>query len=577
MPFGSGKLTGYVVGTSDTSKITRVKPILGIIDEIPVVSPQLLLLARRIAGHYCCSWGQAIDSVLPQDLRKGRKVTAENGPKHQGMSGKREKILFRCPDSASKWAKYLEYIKNAQKAHVSAILLLADKSEVLRAQGYIAGHLGVEPVLMSRGQRDELKVWLTARDSGSSVILGTRSAVFAPARDLGLIIVDDEENPVYKQEQPPHYHARDVAIMRADIENTQLILGGVSVSLESYYLSTRNKIKYSLLPAASKPAEVKLVNARFTTQKAKEKSPLSKYLQDCIYSALAAKKRVLLFINRRGFATYAACLACGFVLKCPRCALSLVYHQDDHVLTCSHCNFSTPSPKICPKCSAGYIKYSGTGTEKIESVLAGIFPGAKMRILDTGDSLDGKVADIYISAASVFKEADRAFDLVGLLQIDNTLNRVDLRSGEKVMSILLNLSRLAKEKLVIETNFPAHHAFAALVLGDIDRFYVEELKQRRQLRFAPWRHMIALRLRGKIKDKVEQAAAATFDGLNKALQVNLKVLSLNPGSPPKLRDNYYWQILLSCSNLDKANIFLKSYLKNFRHSGIIVTVDVEPV
>ncbi|MDP2905469.1 MAG: primosomal protein N' [Candidatus Omnitrophota bacterium] len=576
--FGPRKIIAYAVALSKDSPVLKCKPVLKVIDSTPVLNSAMLALTKQLAEHYCCSWGQAIEAALPQELRSGKVIPEAASPVLPGEPGRNDAFLVHAGDDLSKWEKYLDYIKEALKDNASVIVLLAGIGQVMKARGFIQANLGFEPELLFRKDRGQLAAWLRVREGKAKVILGTRSAVFAPAVSLGLIIVDEEQDPAYKQEQVPHYHARDAALMRGSIEKARVALGSLTPSLESFYLAKSDKIKYILVPGRKNFPEIKVLNTTPVFFKKGQTKPLfSKYLQDCVYTALEAKKRVLLFLNRRGFATYAACHNCGVALKCPRCNISLVYHSKENILGCHHCNFKLVPPRICPSCNSGYIKYSGSGTQKLENALAGVFPAAKIVDIDDKAVVDLAAGDIYVATSSVFKEADTSFALAGVLMIDNSLNRVDLRSAEKVYGLLINLARLTGERLVIETGFPGHHAIKALEAQDANIFYDEELKQRRQLGFPPFRHLILLKVRGKDSDKARSAAEELFNELNREKKSGLLVMSLSPGLPPKLRDYYYWQILIGAGSLKRANAFLKNSLKTSRHSGIIVTVDVDPV
>ena len=576
--FGPRKIIAYAVAIAKDSQVTNCKPVLKVIDKIPVLDSAMLALTKQLAEHYCCSWGQAIEAALPEEIRNGKCIPEPALPAQASSVNHNDVFLVHAGDDLAKWEKYLDYIKEALKDNLSVIVLLAGIGQVMKARGFIQAKLGFEPELLFSKDRGQLSAWQKIREGKAKVILGTRSAVFAPAVSLGLIIVDEEQDSVYKQEQVPHYHARDAALIRGGIEKARVVLGSLTPSLESFYLAKSNKIKYVTVPARKNFPEIKVLNTKPVFFKKGQSKPLfSKYLQDCVYSALEAKKRVLLFLNRRGFATYAACHNCGAALKCPRCNISLVYHSKENILGCHHCNFKLDPPRICPSCNAGYIKYSGSGTQKLENALSGVFPAAKIVNIDDKAVLDLPAGDIYVATSSVFKEADASFALAGVLMIDNSLNRVDLRSAEKVYGLLINLTRLTSERLVIETGFPEHHAIKAIEAQDANIFYNEELKQRRQLDFPPFRHLIILKVRGKNADKARSAAEELFNELNREKKSGLLVMSLSPGLPPKLRDNYYWQILASAGSLKKANVFLKNSLKTSRHSGIIVTVDVDPV
>jgi len=486
--------------------------------------------------------------------------------------------LIHDLDGRARWDNYLTEIKNALENKLSVIILLPDIPDVLKARDLLNKQLGIAARLLYRKQPNELEEWLKLKSTEPKVIVGTRSAVFAPLADLGLMIIDDEGNSVYKQEQVPHYHAREAGILRSQLEGFKVILGSRAPSLESFYLSREKGSRYTLIPRKKAYPEIKIIDTRHLSfAERKSKAVLSKSLEDALYSVLNEKGKALLFLNRKGFATSAACHNCGKLLKCPRCNLSLVYHFKEDILSCHYCNFKMQLPEICPQCNAGYIKFSGAGTEKIESELSRIFPQARIKILDSENS-SVEDADITIATSGVIKQAELEFDLIAVLGIDNTLNRVDFRATEKAFELLAGLLTLTSKKFLVQTGSPGHHCFQALLKKDVNFFYTEELKQRKQLSFPPYKHLAMVRLRGKKEDKVKAVAELCFEKLKKDSPADsIEIISVNPSSPAKLRNNFYWQVLLRSKNAFKLSAFLKNSLKDFRHSGIIVTVDIDPL
>ena len=594
--FRDKRKLGYVIKLTRETNIEHVKPILEIIDDSPILDKNMLLLTKELSDYYGCSWGEAIETALPESLRKGKKIT-NNIEERKALKHKynEDVTLIHDLDGRARWDIYLSQIKDTLNNNRSVIVLLPDINSVLKAKETIAASLGISPGLLYRKQPQELEEWQKVKESKFNIVIGTRSGIFAPVSNLGLVIIDEEQDTVYKQDQVPHYHAREIAFMRIAIEKAKLILGSALPSLESFYLAKKGKInpsstlgidaersrsiKYTLLPKIRDYPEIKIIDMRQEQRYFKQRNIiLSKYLQDCIIQAIDTKSKILLFLNRRGFATFASCRNCGMVLKCPRCNVNLVYHFEDNILNCRYCNFKMPPPLICPSCNSAYIRYLGTGTEKIESELSRIFPQARIRRLDNLQNVDIEDSDIFISTASIIKKTNYNFDLIGILSIDNSLNRIDFRSTEKTFGLLVGLLALTKEKVIIQTSLPKHYCFRALENKDISMFYDEELKQRKQLKFPPYQHLCLVKLRGEKENRVKETSGALFNRLNKySKNKNINVVSVNPGQPAKLRGNFYWQILIKAGSPLKIVKFLKLHLKKFSHSGIIVTIDIDPI
>ncbi len=570
---------GYIVATSAQSDIPRIKPIIKLVDSVPVLDPQMLKLTRKLADYYCCSWGEAIAASLPESIRKGKPLEALEEFKEPPKKTLPPGLLLADLGGMARWDVYCQEIKETLAAGKSALVLVSDKIMALKACEIINGKIGLESKTLYRQQPNELEDWKDIKNGRVKVVVGTRSSVFAPLANLGLIIVDEELDSAYKQDQSPHYHGRQVALMRRELEKARVILGGIAVSLESVYLSRRKKIQFLILERREQYPEIKIVDMKNLPFLDKKKNIiLSRLLQDAMVSVLAARGKILLFFNRKGFATAAGCSTCGKALKCPRCNTNLVYFFGQNLLRCHYCNYKLAPPKICPQCNSGYIKFFGAGTEKIESELSRIFPQARVKRIDTGEIPNKDEVDIFISTQGIIRHADFRFDLTAVLGIDNSLNHVDFRSSEKAFAVLLGLLTLTDKKMIVQTSLSGHYCFRAIEKNDINIFYDEELKSRRQIKFPPYRNFCQVKLRGKSEVKAAGTGEKLFQKLSSPpVPKGIQVISLNPGQPPKLRGNYYWVILLSTSNVLTLNKFLKINLKGFRHSGIIVTVDVDPV
>lgn len=584
--FAGRRKVGFVVRLKHDSSIKKLKEIFSVIDEHPIIDRESLLLTKKLSEYYCCSWGEAIETALPEGIRKGKKtpqikvdglriVNTDNK-----YSANQDITLVHDLDGVLRWGIYLEKIRDGLNAGASSIILLPDKSAVLKAKELICKELDAKISILYRNVPRELEEWLRIKIGEVDIVIGMRSSIFAPLANLGLIIIDQEQDSAYKQDQVPHYHARQVALMLAKIKKAKLILGSTAPSLESFHLVKRGIAKYIPLSRIKKYPEISIIDIKAEYYRFKPKNLiLSKYLEDLIAATINSSGKTLLFLNRKGFATFAFCNNCAKVLRCPRCNVNLTFHFKENILTCHYCNFKMENPKICPSCNSGYIKFSGMGTERIESELSRVFPQAKIKRVDTESNPDLKSADIFISTSAIIaKQASYNFDLVTVLGIDNSLNRVDFRSSEKAFSLLMSLLKLTDRKLLIQTGFPGHHAFKAIAKNDVDIFYSDELRERRQLDLAPFKHLALIKLRSKVEQKAREGSYALFKKLNsKNNKYGVRMLSVNPGQPSKLRGNFYWQILIRSNNPEKATKFLKINLKDFRHSGIIVTVDIDPL
>ncbi|MBU4346293.1 MAG: primosomal protein N' [Candidatus Omnitrophica bacterium] len=572
VPLRTQPKVGYVVRLAKKTNIRNLKVIQDVIDSSPILDKNMLLLTKQLSDYYCCSWGEAIEAAIPESLRRGKAIADISNLGYTDKKDKQEVILLHSLDIQAKWDMYIEQIKATLDNNRSAVLLFSDINSALKAKEIIKTRLSSSSEILYRKQPRELDQWLKIKRGEANIIIGSRSAIFAPVNNLGLLVIDEEQDSVYKQDQVPHYNARVVAFMRAKIERTKLILSSASPSLESFYLSQKAKIRYLLFPRRKAVPEIKIIDMSDFHLKA----IFSKYLEDVILANLNSGGKALLFINRKGFATFASCRQCGFILKCSRCNINLVYHFKENILNCHYCNFKLEPPKICPNCNSSYIRYSGVGTEKIESELSRLFPQARVRRLEGSEHTDIGDADIFICTQSITKWTDYNFNLIAVLYIDNSLNRIDFRSAEKTFGLLVGLLGLTDTRLVIQTRLPNHYCFRALADNDTGMFYAEELSQRRQLKFPPFRHLAIVKLRGKNEDRAKKISLDLFNKLKK-LNKNITIICAKPAQPSRLRGNYYWNILIRAKSPRLVTKFLKKHLKDFSHSGIIVTVDVDPL
>ncbi len=579
------KKIAYVVGLSRKTSINKVKPITSLIDTVAILDKNMLFLTRQLSQYYCCSWGEAIETALPEGLRKGKVFAdaADSDIKTKGVSlvstSAEDNLLVHDLTGLKRWDIYISRIKEVVNQGRSVIMLLPDKNAVLKAKEIINTRINVRLSVLDRKDPKELEEWARIRAGKADIVMGTRSAIFAPLNNLGLVIIDEEQDYAYKQDQVPHYHPREVALMRVGQYKAGLILGSGSPSLESFYLAKKSKIKYLRLERDKSSPEIKIVDIKNIPPSDRKRGMIiSRYLQDGIACGLNAKNKIFLFLNRKGFATVASCISCGLSLKCPRCNINLVYHFKGNILSCHYCSFKMQPPSICPQCNAGYIKYSGVGTEKIESELSRIFPQARIIQSDSPKNSDIDAADIVISAQGIIRDATYNFDLIGVMGIDNSLNHVDFHASEKTFQILSGFLKLTDKKIIIQTGLANHHCFQALVKQDADIFYNREMIQRKQLKFPPYQHIGLLKIRGSREAKVEEVANNLFAQLTDANKdKGIKIISVNRAQLAKLRGNFYWQILTRAASAVKLSKFLKIRLKDARHSGIIVTVDIDPI
>ena len=434
-------------------------------------------------------------------------------------------VLLHGVTGSGKTEIYLQAIAHLLEQGKGAIVLVPEialtPQTVRRFAGRFGERVAVLHSALSDGERyDE---WHRIRTGEARVVVGPRSAVFAPVANLGLIVVDEEHDPSYKQDETPRYHARDVAVMRARFEGARIVLGSATPSLESWLNAQQKKYELASVPARvagrSLP-EVHLVNMQQELERMGHVPIYSSLLLEAVRSRLDRGEQTILFLNRRGYARVLDCPECGWVAECPECAVPYTYHRADECLRCHVCGGWARLPADCPVCHAKELSYGGVGTQRAEAALKACFPRAKILRMDA-DSTSRKFshddilsafragkADILLGTQMIAKGLDFPnVTLVGVLNADTSLNRPDPRASERTYQLLAQVSGRAGGEVYIQTFQPDAAAIAAAAKGDYAAFAVGELEDRRTAYFPPYCRLSTLVFRSKVEPLARDWAA----------------------------------------------------------------------
>lgn len=430
-------------------------------------------------------------------------------------------FLLHGVTGSGKTEIYLQTIQHCIVQDRQAIVLVPEISltpqMVERFKGRFGDQVAVMHSRLSGGERyDE---WRKIREGRVKVAIGARSAVFAPFEHIGLIIMDEEHETSYKQEESPKYHARDVAVKRAQQQGAAVILGSATPSLESYHaarsqsddnfapmlLEMKHRALGNELPA------VQIVDMREELKEG-NRSMFSRDLHQAIQVRLDRKEQIVLLLNRRGYSTFVMCRSCGYVAGCPECDISLTYHQKSNHLRCHYCGHAEPAPSVCPDCGSEHIRYFGTGTQRVEEELAKLFPGIRVIRMDVDTTTEkgshekllkqfrDKKADVLLGTQMVAKGLDFPdVTLVGVITADSALNLPDFRAGEKTFQLLTQVAgRAGRHQLpgevFIQSYTPDHYSIIHASLHDYLSFVRDELKHRRNLHYPPYCRLILVTL-----------------------------------------------------------------------------------
>ncbi len=453
--------------------------------------------------------------------------------------------------------------------------------------------------------RERLEQWKRVKNGEAKIIIGTRSAVFAPAENIGLIIIDEEQEHTYKSEQTPRYDAIDVAKFRAAKNNCLLLLASATPSVESYAAAQSGKYGLCTLKRRYGNAvlpEVLTVDMR-SEPKAENSKAISQTLFDCLKETLENGRQSILLINRRGFHTFAACNSCGDVICCPHCSISMTYHSANNRLMCHYCGYSVPFSSICPECGEDAVRYSGFGTQKIEDELARLLPDARIVRMDT-DSTSGKNSheklldsfskgeyDIMIGTQMVAKGLNFPnVTLVGVVSVDQQLYNDDFRSLEKTFSLLTQVvGRSGRGELngtaVIQTLTPENEIIRLAAKQDYDEFFNTEIKLRKALVYPPYCDLCVIGFTGENESVVKSASRETLDLLKNFVKDEFKgekiiVLGPMPARVAKISGKFRYRLIIKCRNSARFRKMVSKILveigNDSRFSKVSVYADINP-
>lgn len=621
-PFGRVQKIGYLVGLSKKSHLpsTAIKAIEALLDEEPFLDKRLLELSKRISQYYLCSWGEALEAIFPASLRPRKRGSPPRAPFERSPEAvaplEREyafaleavtKALTQKPKVFLLWSEpgsakielILQAVQGCLEKGLSSIVLYPEIALTRGPAERFRSRFGNEVcVLHSRvSPLDRYAIWKDLKEGNYRVVVGVRSAIFSPVQRLGLIVCCEEHDASYKQEESPRYHARQVALMRSELEGASVLLESETPSLESYTAALEKRYALLKLPRISPselPPKVSVVDMREELHHQKKKVLFSKYLERRMAGVLKEKGQVLLFLNRRGFSTFVHCRRCGMVIRCTTCGVPLKYHSQPKRLICHYCNTQEIPPNICPSCRESHLHYTGTGTERIESEVHRLFPDARIARMDR-DVVKEETSEMHLAEAFRRGELDiligtqmvvregvfEKLSLVGILSADILLNTPHFRSGEETFAMFRRLMRQVRGgkegELIIQSYSPQHPVLLACTSPEESAFYEQEMRSRKELGFPPFQSLVQFIFRGKSAEKVLATSKSFKKRINHfKKRGGISILGPAPTLPPRVKGEYQWQLLAKFKK-GNASDFLKEAVKRFQKSrSVKVIVDVDP-
>jgi primosomal protein N' (replication factor Y) len=582
----------------------------------PLIPANMIRLLKWMSWYYLSPMGLVLKCLLPPFIIDGKRtgkarITYDDAPRSVRrirLTGEQQRALdeiIKAEDGvfllhgvtgSGKTEIYIRAIQALPEGK-SAIVLVPEIAVTAQMIDRFHAVFGNDAVFyhsgLSAGER--IDAWHRAGRGDVRVVLGVRSAVFVPAKNLGLIVVDEEQEPSYKQFEGVRYNARDVALARARIEKTRVVLGSATPSIEVYHNAKQGGFRYLRLEHRVDDRQMPDVEIIDMRKAEKESFSLSRKLVEALIENESAKRQSLIMINRRGYSPFFICTDCGYSYKCPQCSITLIYHKDTNTLNCHYCNSYLNPQSRCPKCGNTRIKYLGTGTQRVEEELRKFISGVAVSRMDRDSTRrklshyrivkemeDGKT-DILLGTQMVAKGHDfRDVDLAAAISADMALNLPDFRSAERAFQLFTQLAGRAGRgdmpgRAIIQTYEPDHYAFRYIRNHDYEGFYEDEIKMRRDLSYPPFSRLIRLIFGfsarpddGDIK-KIRSATA-------KPVSPSVTILGPAPAPVEKIKRRWRWHVILKGTDPVMMRSAVQTILSGCRGmKGMKIDIDADPV
>jgi primosomal protein N' (replication factor Y) len=510
-------------------------------------------------------------------------------------------ILLHGVTGSGKTAVYLAGMRAVLEAGRSAILLVPEIGLTPAVAADLHHIFGDEVAILHSALSDKERAqqWHRIKSGDARMVVGTRSAVFAPVADLALLIVDEEHDSSYKQEETPRYHARDIAVVRAKMANAVVVLGSATPSLESYFNAKKNKYALVELPdrVEQRPLpEVEIIDMRQEFQETGHEQVISRKLAAEIKERFDRKEQVMVLLNRRGYSPVVLCRTCGQKLECQNCAIALTHHKREHKMICHYCGYTAPVPKACVHCGSEYVYFLGTGSEKLEELLHGMFPQARIARLDrdtvrghedferTLNALSEGELDLLVGTQMIAKGHDiHGVTLVGVVGADSALGLPDFRAAERTFQLLTQVAGRAGRgqspgKVILQTYFQDHYAVQYAARHDFTGFYDKELRFRSWMHYPPYSALANVLIRSNKLDEALQWSGTLGKWFEQNRHDGVRVLGPAVAPIMRLKRDYRYHFVLKSPSRERLNATLRAMLthaagQKIPRTQVIVDVD----
>jgi len=621
--FGSRKLTGFIVGEHERLPEnlpftkSEIKPIDRMIDTEPLFGIEQIELARWIAHFYICSEGIALSAMLPSGKREAGelntdgmelsgedfsasalKLSAEQTAAVEAIAGCTKGAFFYVYGitGSGKTEVFLQAASRALAAGKSVIYLVPEITLSHQVAGTVRERFGDRCAVLHSGLTGSKRLaeWRRIGKGEARIVVGVRSAIFAPVRNLGLIVIDEEHDGSYKSGFSPRYHARQVAMYLCKKHNCPLVMGSATPSVEAWYMMKTDIIR--TLPLTERLSGGSLPHIRVESL-LNTQGALTGALIEEMKRTKSEGKQTILFLNRRGFSYFFKCKNCGHELLCKNCSVPLTFHKSAGLMKCHYCGWTSQPPNACPECGSIEAGYTGVGTEYIEEQVRKTFPSWSIRRIDTdvlqknneavqilNDFKNGAI-DILLGTQMIAKGLNfPGVRLVGIALADTGLQMPDFRAAERTFSLIMQVAGRAGRyvpdgEVIIQTYNPYHPAIVCAQRNDVEEFYAQELRQRQILEFPPFTRLLRMVFRSKTQKKAEEAAYGARTILKKLLPpTGVEILGPSDCMLSLVAGNYRMQLLLRSETLASMQKAVYRFITEYKTAaGVSIETDADPV
>jgi primosomal protein N' (replication factor Y) len=628
VPFRKREVEGFVVALREDRPGVEALSVKSVIDAHPLLRPEIFKLCRWISEYYVSPLGEVLKGALPpgitpKHVERGLKpattfdrdvvagfssrptLTSDQSRALQTIIGARDfhPILLHGVTGSGKTEVYMRAAEHFLSSGKTSLILVPEIGLTPQLMGrFVERFHGKTAILHSSlTKRQRIDEWLRIYAGNATIVIGTRSAVFAPLTNIGLIVVDEEHETSYKQEEVPRYSARDTAVMRAKLGHAVAVLGSATPSMESFRNAEARKYEHVALATRVEDRalpDVEVVNMREEYAAAGKQIIFSRLLLQDISTRLERREQTMILLNRRGYAAFLLCRHCGFTFQCSSCSVAMTYHRTINKLLCHYCGLARRPPVRCPECDSEYIHYVGEGTERLEAELKEVFPDARVARVDRdtmrhlrdyervlGGFRKGEI-DILVGTQMIAKGHDFPLvTLVGVIGADAPLALPDFRAAERTFQLLTQVAGRSGRgdqpgEVVIQSYFPDHYTFQLAVHQRFEDFYARESRYRKAMFYPPFTSLAGIMVTDRDAGRAASLAREVGEFLDSLRSDSIRILGPAPAPLERIKQVHRHQLLIKSSSRTTLHQMLEGlqrYIEDKKIGPTKVIIDVDPV